>query len=89
MRPTKFKESNKTYAENQPEYLPLPVFKSIDGQVVSCWQLSLRERIKLLITGKLWLCLHTFNKPLQPIFMTTIKSELLETPKEEERLLAG
>ena len=67
MKPIKFKESNCVYAEHQPDYLPLPAFKDIDGLVISCWELSWRERLKLLFTGKMWLRILTFNGPLQPI----------------------
>jgi hypothetical protein len=31
----------------------LPVWRD-DDHILSCWQLSWRERIKLLLTGKLW-----------------------------------
>lgn len=79
MKPIKFKEQNITYAENQPEYLPLPAFKneSAQGEVISCWQLSWSERLRILITGKLWVSLLSFNKPLTPSFFTTKKSEVL------------
>ena len=79
MKPIKFKEQNCTYAENQPEYLPLPAFKSDkpDGQVISCWSLSFSERIRILFTGKLWVSLMMFHKPLTPSFFTTKKSDLL------------
>lgn len=65
MHPIKFKESNCTYAKNQKEYLPLPAYKNKDG-VVSCWKLSLLERIKILLKGKFYFSVYTFNKPLQP-----------------------
>jgi len=71
MIPIKFPEQNCTYAKNQKEYLPLPTFKSIDGEVISCWKLTFFERIKLLFTGKLWLRQLTFNQPLQPQSPTT------------------
>lgn len=79
MKPVKFKEQNITYAENQPEYLPLPAFKndSPQGEVVSCWKLSFRERLRILFTGKLWVSLMMFGKPLTPSFFTTKKNELL------------
>ena len=79
MKPIKFKEQNCTYAENQHEYLPLPVFKndSLEGEVISCWKLSLIERLRILFTGKLWVMLMTFNKPLTPSFLTTKKSDVL------------
>lgn len=69
MKPIKFKEANVTFAENQPEYLPLPAFRSADGLVITCWRLSWMERIKLLMTGRLWLLNLTFNQPLQPVML--------------------
>jgi len=66
MNPIEFKEVNVTYAKDQPEYLPLPVHKSKSGDVTSCWALSWKERLMVLIHGKVWLNLMTFNKPLQP-----------------------
>lgn len=68
MKPIKFKEQNCVYAENQSEYLPLPACKRPEhnGEVISCWRLSIRERIKILFSGKLWLSLWTFDGPLQP-----------------------
>ena len=79
MKPIKFKEQNCTFAENQPEYLPLPALKekTNKGAVISCWQLSLFERLRILFTGKLWVCLLSFNKPLTPSLFTTKKSDLI------------
>lgn len=66
MKPKKFKEVNTIFAENQPEYLPLPAYKhqSPQGEVITCWRLSFTERLRLLFTGNIWLCLLSFNKPL-------------------------
>lgn len=79
MKPIKFPEQNITFAENQPEYLPLPAFRndSPKGEVISCWQLSWKERLRILWTGKLWVSLLSFNKPLTPSFFTTKKSDVL------------
>lgn len=66
MTPARFPEQNATLAENQPEYLPLPVHRSPDGTVVSCWRLTWWERLKVLLTGRLWLVQLTFGDPLQP-----------------------
>lgn len=66
MEPIKFKGSNVTFAKNQPEYLSLLTHKTDDGRVTSCWGLSFFERLKVLLTGKIWLSVLTFNKPLQP-----------------------
>ena len=68
MKPIKFKEVNFTLAKEQSPYIPLPAWtwRGDDGTVISCWQLSRRERLKLLVTGKIWLKVLTFNQPLQP-----------------------
>jgi len=66
MKPIDFPEKTCVYAENQPEYIPLPVHKTEDGIVTSCWKLSLKERIRVLFSGKIWCGIMTFNKPLQP-----------------------
>ena len=85
MKPISFPEQNTVYAKDQPEYQPLPAFKSETpmGEVISCWKLSFTERIRILFTGKLWVCLCAFNKPLTPSFFTTKKSEVLTTKKEQ------
>ncbi len=67
MIPIKFRQANVVFAKDQPQYQPLPAFKSDDGQTISCWQLNLKERFKILLTGKLWLTVLTFNQPLQPL----------------------
>lgn len=71
MKPVKFKGVNVTYAENQPEYMPLPVHKTPDGTVTSCWKMSFWERVKVLFTGRIFLTVLTFNKPLQPVLLMT------------------
>lgn len=79
MKPIKFKEVTKIYAEDQPEYIPLPVHarKNINGEVISCHKLTFRERLKILFTGKIWCSVWTFNKPLQPIKLTVDKGEVI------------
>ena len=87
MKPIKFEEQNCTYAENQPEYLPLPAFRDPNdetGQVISCWSLSFAERLRILFTGKLWVSIMTFHQPLTPSFFTTKKSDVL-TQLEKEK----
>jgi len=66
MKPIPFKEQNRTWAEKQPEYLPLPTHTTEKGEVVSCWQFTFRERLKILFGKPLWLHILTFNSPLQP-----------------------
>ncbi len=68
MKPVNFDGSNFVYAEDQDEYLSLPVYKHGDelGSVSSCWQLSLLERLKVLFTGRIYSTLLSFDKPLTP-----------------------
>lgn len=79
MKPIKFQEVNVVFAKDQPEYNQLPAFKvnSPKGEVITCWKLSIRERLKIIFTGKVWLCLLSFNKPLTPSYLTTDKKELI------------
>ena len=77
MKPIKFEEVNVTYAEDQPEYLPLPVLKTESGELISCWKLTLMERLRLLFSGKLWLTTLTFNLPLQPLLPTIKKPKFI------------
>ena len=85
MEPIEFEGHNVVYAKDQPEYKPLPAYKfnTPEGEVVTCWKLSFRERIRILFTGKLWVCLMTFNKPLTPSLFTTKKSDVITFPKNE------
>ena len=76
MKPIRFKGCNSTYAKDQPEYLPLPVYKT-DGMVVSCWKMGFMERIISLVTGKVYFALMTFNRPLQPQKASVRKKELI------------
>lgn len=69
MKPIEFKEHNKVYAKDQEPYIPLPVYEDDEqgGRIFHCWKASIRERIILLLTGKLWISVLTFRKPPQPI----------------------
>ena len=84
MKPIKFPEHTTVLAEDQPEYLPLPVMAWGDreGTVTSCWQLSWWERMKLMFTGKVWLSQMTFGTALQPQMPTTYKPFVM-SPEDE------
>jgi hypothetical protein len=55
------------FAENQPEYLPLPAAITGKGIVTTRWRLTWRERVELLLGEHLFVQVLTFNEPLQPI----------------------
>jgi hypothetical protein len=65
MKPITFEGSNTICGADQPEYLPLPC-KRVENGLQSCWQLSFKERVKILFTGRIFLTLLTFGKAIQP-----------------------
>lgn len=83
MKPANFPEANVTFAKDQPEYLPLPAFRDPgpNGNVISCWELSFRERVRILFKGKIWMNLMMFGKPLTPSLLSTQKKDVLTTLK--------
>lgn len=72
MKPVTFRGCNVTFAEDQPEYLPLPALRAPDGRVVTCWGLTWRERLSVLLRGRLYIMVLTFNQPLQPILPAVV-----------------
>lgn len=79
MRPVVFAEQNVVYGEGQDEYLPLPVHRSADTEVIvtSCWQLSDEDMAELKRNGgRVWLQQMTFGGALQPQLVSVIKPEM-------------
>jgi hypothetical protein len=94
MKPIEFPEQNCVYAKDQPEYMPLPAFRddAPTGDIISCWKLSPLERMRILLTGKMWVSLRMFGQPLTPSYFSTNKSDVLTVKRTGiERLfyLAG
>ncbi len=72
MSPIEFEEQNVVFAESQPEYLPLPAYRTPDGrEVTACWGMSWRERLRVLMTGRVYVTLLTFGQPLTPSIVST------------------
>ena len=66
MNPIEFDEMNGIAAEDQPEYLNLPMYRDHE-QVISCWKMTWRERVQVLFTGKVWLrLLHSEQSKITP-----------------------
>lgn len=64
-----FPEQTNVIAKDQPQYRPMPAHIFQDdpqGKVAFCWKLTLKERLRVLLTGTLWQQVLTFNHPLQP-----------------------
>jgi hypothetical protein len=77
-----------TFAKDQPEYIPLPVIRSIQvggptfqqGRLTSRWKLNWGERFRMLFSGNLWVQMLTFHNALQPVKL------LAKEPKPEDCL---
>jgi len=88
MKPVEFKHQNVVFAKDQPEYQPLPALKldTPQGEVVSCWKMTWKEKLKFLITGKIWVTLMSFNKPLTPSLITVHRKEVFSIPEDSQTL---
>ncbi len=87
MKAGEFPEVNARIAENQEEYMTLPAHVDTvteAGFTTCCWELSWRERLRLLRTGRLWHQIMTFHMPLQPQLLSVTKPPLVLTPKNGE-----
>lgn len=75
MEPIKFKEQTAVLAENQDEYKDLPIHEVNDptGEIVFCWKMSWKDRIRVLFTGVIWHQVMTFKRPLQPQLLSSKK----------------
>lgn len=84
MKPTTFKHQNIVFAKDQPEYQPLPALKldTPEGEVISCWKMNWKERIKVVITGRVWLSLLSFNKPLTPSIISVNRRDIYSHPDD-------
>lgn len=73
-----FPEQTDVYAEDQPEYQALPAhrFGGPEGRIACCWSLSWRERLCVLLTGRIWQQVLTFGHPLQPQLLTVEKPKM-------------
>ena len=73
-----FPGHNVVYAKDQPEYRPLPAYAWPDdarGRLTCCWELTWKERLRVLFTGRIWHTMLSFGQLLQP--------QLLETERPE------
>lgn len=71
-----FPEQTVVIAKDQPQYRPLPAYRyqnDPEGRIACCWSLSLRERLRVLLFGRIWHQVLTFNGPLQPQLLTVEK----------------
>jgi len=86
MRAIEFEGQNVVFAKDQPEYTPLPAFINPEnnGEVVTKWELTEEEILTIIDTRSIWLSVLTFNKPLQPVFMTTDLNDIYSPENNSE-----
>ena len=85
MKSVKFKESTIVFAKGDPVYeTHVYMDQSIRGEkdIVVCYKLNFWERLLVLITGRIWLTQTTYNGKLLPLWLTTLKKQLLTTRKQ-------
>lgn len=85
MKPTDFPESNFTFTRpssmTEEECGDLQVYRD-PAVIISCWQLTWRERLRLLFTGRLWLWIMGQGMP--PVCMTISSPFRIKKAKEQE-----
>lgn len=70
MKPIEFKEMNSVYAKGSKRFAELPAHTTAGGHVITCWKASFMDRIKILITGRIYCAQLTDKKGLQPQILT-------------------
>ena len=75
MKQVEFKEANNSLAVVGKEPIPAYVDDSIP-QVVTCWKLSLLERLKLLFTGNVFACTLANPSRVQMTVLNINKKEI-------------
>jgi hypothetical protein len=78
-QPIGFEEANVTLGPPggmEADVVPLPVRHSVDGQLVSCWQLSADEIEEIVRTRKVWISVWGgMSQP--PVFVMGHKHEAI------------
>lgn len=80
MKPVDFPQVTVTWAKDQPPYLPLPAY-SDHKQTVTLWALTWRERLTVLLRGRLWLSQLNLGQALQPQ-KPSVESPFVDTRTE-------
>ena len=81
MKLIEFPEQTTIIAKDQEQYFPMPaciLHDDPEGEIICCWQLSFKERLKILFTGIIWHQVLTFRSPLQPQWLSVYKPRVLE-----------
>ena len=68
MKVIEFKQQTTVIAKDQDQYISLPaeVRKNEDGEVISCWQPTFKEKVRILFGANIYTTLLTFSGNIQP-----------------------
>ena len=79
MKPTKFAEENRGFKGAEGSgIIPLPVYQDTE-EIVSCWQVSWRERLSVIIFGRVWLSVLGEAQP--PVLLLASDTFFIRKPK--------
>lgn len=80
MKPVDFDGTTAVLGKEQKEYIQLPAHVGNDNArtVTTCWELTWRERLRVLLGGVVWWQQMTFGRPLQPMRPSTTKPNVEE-----------
>lgn len=87
MKPIDFEGSNEVYAKDQPQYIPLPVYRrgDGDGRVYCIWKPDEKERKQIADGKNIGLWISTFHHPLQPLLMVVAEEKEKATEQDTEQ----
>jgi len=77
-KPSAFDEANTTLLPppgRESDVLPLPI-RRLDGQLVSCWEVTPEEVDEIQRTGKVWLSIWG-GVTHPPVYVTGLKQEVV------------
>lgn len=57
------------FGKGQDEYSALPARIDPQGVAITCWELTWKERLKILFGKPIYLLVLTFNSKLQPVII--------------------
>ena len=81
MNPTSFPEQTCEVAKDQDEYETLPAHQN-PTESISLWRLTVTERLRILLFGRLWVRQCNFGHPLQPISLQVEYPFIKETTND-------
>lgn len=68
------------YAEDQPQYHPLPTVRTPGGTLVTRWTPTDAEKAAIIRGEDVYVTVMTFNQPLQPLRVTIGPPDLSQFP---------